>query len=71
MQYAGHTSRFLKTRFTDHYPRMKSLAKLIIIFIDILNSLITLLVIFLFSRWKRFNMMIVLLKDLGIFSGTN
>ena len=35
MQYAGHaghagqTSRFLKTRLTEHYRRIKSLAKLI------------------------------------------
>ena len=28
MQYAGHTSRFLKTRFTDHYPRMKKPRKI-------------------------------------------
>ena len=71
MQYVGQTSRFLETRFTEHYRHMKSLANLIIFFIDNLNSLIILLVIFLFRRWKRFYMMIILLKDIGIVSDMN
>ena len=34
MQYVGQTCRFLKTRFSEHYRRIKSLAKLIIFFMD-------------------------------------
>ena len=32
MQYVGQTCRFLKTRFSEHYRRIKSFAKLIIFF---------------------------------------
>ena len=38
MQYVGQTSRFLKTRFSEHYHRIKSLAKLIIFFLGISNK---------------------------------
>ena len=56
------TCRFLKTRFSEHYRRTKSLAKLIIFFIGISNKLITLLVVFLFSLLKREYMVIIPLK---------
>ena len=72
MQCVGQTSRFLNSRFTEHYRRNKKPRKIDkLFFIDILNSLIILLVIFLFNMLKIFYMMIIILKDIGIFSDMN
>ena len=64
-------SRFLKTRFTEDYRRMKKTRKTDNFLYIHFNPLIILLVIFLFRRWERFYMMIILLKDIGIISGMN
>ena len=37
MQYAGQTCRFLKTRFSEHYRRIKKPRKIDKFFIGILN----------------------------------
>ena len=71
MQYVGQTCRFLKTRFSEHYRRTKSLTEFIIFFIGISNKLITLLVVFLFSLLKRLHMVVIPLKDIEIFLGMN
>ena len=71
MQYVGQTCRFLKTRFSEHYRPIKSLAKLIIFLIGTSNKLITLLAVFLSSLLKRLLKMIIPLKDIEIFLGMN
>ena len=53
MQYVDQTYRFLKTRFTEHYRPMKEPRKIDNFFTNISNTLIILLVIFLFSLWKK------------------
>ena len=54
IQYVDQTCRFLKTRFTEHYRFLKKPRKIDNFFIDISNTLIILLVILIFSPWKRF-----------------
>ena len=71
MQYVGQTCRFLNPRFSEHYHLINSLAKMIIFFLGISNTLITLLAIFLFSLLKRLLMTIIPLKDVEIFLGMN
>ena len=71
MHYVGQTCRFLKTRFSEHYRRIKSLAILIIFFIGMSNKLITLLAVFLFSLFKSLHVMIIPLKDITIFLELN
>ena len=71
MHYVGQTCRFLKTRFSEHYRRTKSLTKLIIFFIGISNKLITLLAVSLFSLLKRLHMVIIPISYIEIFLGMN
>ena len=66
MQYVGQTCRFLKkTRFSEHYCRLKKPSK-----IDNFHyrhfsfKLITLLAVFLFNLFKNLHMMIIPLKDI-------
>ena len=63
MQYEGQTSRLLKRRFTEHYRCMKKPGKIDIFFIDISNSLMNILDIFLFSWWKISYMTILRYKN--------
>ena len=69
MQYFGQTSRFLKTRFTEHYRRMKK-PRLIDNFlyrhIKLTNHSLNHISI---QPVEKMYMMLILLKDIGIFSG--
>ena len=65
--YIGQTCRFLKTRFSQHYRRIKKPRKID----NFLYRLIILLAVFLFSLLKRLHMVIIPLKDIEIFLGMN
>ena len=72
MQYVGQTYRYLKKLdFLSTILEQKSLVKLIIFFIGILNKLITLLAAFLFNLLKRLHMVIIPLKAIEIFLDMN
>ena len=53
MQYVRQTYRFLKITLTENYRHIKFLAKFIIFLLEILNTLINLLVMFLFNLWNK------------------
>ena len=71
MQYVGQVCRFLKTRFSEHYPWTLKPRKIYNFFIGISNKLITILAVFLFSLSKRLHIVIIPLKDIEIFLGMN
>ena len=70
MQYVGQTSRFLKTRFTEHYCLMKMPRKIgnfLYKYFEVTNHSPYHILIQLVD----FYINIILLKDIVIFSGMN
>ena len=71
MLYIGQTSRFLKTRFTEHNHRLKKPRKIDnYLYRHFKHTNLSPSHISIQSV-KRFYMMLILQNDIGIFSGMN